>query len=168
MAMVLGLRDSLPERVLLITMTFGVVLFSLLGQGLTIETLVKRLGLQGDKRYLFEYKKLLGEKLAINAALAELERFARQGIISDSVRSDAAHELLIRGQAVDKHIRELHLSDDAIVASEKDNVSRIILNAQKNALWDAARKGTLDWNSAEELIARFENAETEIEEKEEQ
>jgi CPA1 family monovalent cation:H+ antiporter len=166
MAMVLGLRDLLPGQVLLISITFGVVLFSLLGQGLTIETLVKRLGLQDDKRHLLQYQKLLGEKLAIRAALSELKRFAGQGIISDSVSGDAAHELLVRAHAIDNHIKELHLSNEAIVASEKNKVSRIILNAQKNALREAAHKGTLDWNSAQELSTRFDSAETEIEEKE--
>lgn len=45
MAMVLGLSTTMPNQRLLVTLTFGVVLFSTFGQGLTIERLVKRLGL---------------------------------------------------------------------------------------------------------------------------
>ncbi len=45
MAMVIGLDPSMPYRTLLITMTFAVVLFSLVGQGLSIKALVQRLGL---------------------------------------------------------------------------------------------------------------------------
>jgi len=45
MAMVMGLDTAMPYRTLLITMTFAVVLFSLVGQGLSIKALVQHLGL---------------------------------------------------------------------------------------------------------------------------
>jgi len=45
MAMVLGLDASLPYRAFLINMTFAVVLFSLVVQGLSITALLQRLGL---------------------------------------------------------------------------------------------------------------------------
>ena len=45
MAMVIGLDSATPYRSLLITLTFAVVLFSLVGQGLSIKALVKKLGL---------------------------------------------------------------------------------------------------------------------------
>jgi CPA1 family monovalent cation:H+ antiporter len=45
MALVLGLDPALPFRSLLINMTFAVVLFSLVVQGLTIKPLLQRLGL---------------------------------------------------------------------------------------------------------------------------
>ncbi len=48
MAMVLGLDPALPYRSLLINMTFAVVLFSLVVQGLTIKPLLKRLGITAD------------------------------------------------------------------------------------------------------------------------
>ena len=44
MAMVLGLDSSIPWHDTLLLLTFGVVFVSLLAQGLTIETLVRRLG----------------------------------------------------------------------------------------------------------------------------
>jgi len=45
MALVLGLDPALPYRSLLINMTFAVVLFSLVVQGLSIKPLLHRLGL---------------------------------------------------------------------------------------------------------------------------
>jgi CPA1 family monovalent cation:H+ antiporter len=45
MALVLGLDPGLPYRSLLVNMTFAVVLFSLVVQGLTIKPLLQRLGL---------------------------------------------------------------------------------------------------------------------------
>ncbi|MEQ8235544.1 MAG: cation:proton antiporter [Syntrophomonadaceae bacterium] len=49
MALVLGLDPALPYRSLLINMTFAVVLFSLVVQGLTIKPLLQRLGLFASK-----------------------------------------------------------------------------------------------------------------------
>lgn len=45
MALVIGLDSAMPHRTLLITMTFSVVLFSLLVQGLSIKSLIQKLGL---------------------------------------------------------------------------------------------------------------------------
>ena len=45
LAAALSLPNGLADRDLLVTMTFGVVLFTLLAQGLTIGPLVRRLGL---------------------------------------------------------------------------------------------------------------------------
>lgn len=45
MAMVIGLNPAVPYRNLLVTMTFAVVLFSLVGQGLSIKTMIQKLGL---------------------------------------------------------------------------------------------------------------------------
>ncbi len=45
-ALALGLPSATPERDLLIHMSFGVVLFTLIAQGLTMPLLIKRLGLK--------------------------------------------------------------------------------------------------------------------------
>jgi CPA1 family monovalent cation:H+ antiporter len=48
MAMVIGLDPAMPYRNLLTIMTFAVVLFSLIGQGLTIKMMVKKMGLAAE------------------------------------------------------------------------------------------------------------------------
>lgn len=42
-AMALSIQNTLPHKDLLVTMTYGVVLFSVIGQGLTMERLIQRL-----------------------------------------------------------------------------------------------------------------------------
>ena len=42
-AMALSISNALPHKDLLVTMTYGVVLFSVIGQGLTMERLIRRL-----------------------------------------------------------------------------------------------------------------------------
>ena len=51
LAVVLALPFNFPQRALLLDLTFGVVLFTLLVQGLTIGPLLRRLGLvDADER----------------------------------------------------------------------------------------------------------------------
>lgn len=54
MAMVLGLDTALPYRGLLINMTFAVVLFSLVVQGMTIKPLLKWLGIAAEPKEQYE------------------------------------------------------------------------------------------------------------------
>ncbi|HWR38129.1 MAG TPA: cation:proton antiporter [Patescibacteria group bacterium] len=49
MAMVLGIDPVVQEKTVLIPLIYGVVFFSLLGQGMTIEKFVAKLGLSGEK-----------------------------------------------------------------------------------------------------------------------
>ena len=49
-ALALGLPVSLTGRETLVTIVFGVVLFSLVGQGLSMPTLIQRLGLARDEQ----------------------------------------------------------------------------------------------------------------------
>ena len=60
MAPALGLSMAFPYRNLLVMLTFGVVLFSLLVQGLTIESLLRGLRLT-EQRKEAEYQRLQGE-----------------------------------------------------------------------------------------------------------
>ena len=50
-------------------MTFGVVLFTLLVQGTTIETLIMRLGLAGKPEHLVEYQRRQAKLFTLRAGL---------------------------------------------------------------------------------------------------
>src|SRR5439155_1597027 len=65
---------NLPGRNALVAGTFGVVLFSLLAQGLTVGPLLRRLGLTTSQTPESEYHRLASEAMACDAALRELER----------------------------------------------------------------------------------------------
>jgi CPA1 family monovalent cation:H+ antiporter len=64
---------SLPQRELLQLMAFGVVLFTLLGQGTTIQFLLKRLGLAEQPEHTLARDMQLGRLYAARAGLRRLE-----------------------------------------------------------------------------------------------
>ena len=68
-----------PDRDLLLTATFGVILFSLLVQGLTMSPLLSRLGLIDKKSAQQEYETLAARKSMALAAMQEIDRLGRSG-----------------------------------------------------------------------------------------
>jgi Na+/H+ antiporter len=69
-----GAGQAFPQRNLIIFMTFGVILATLVLQGLTLPWLIRRLGLQRDGSE--EQEELRGRLRATDAALARLEVLA--------------------------------------------------------------------------------------------
>jgi CPA1 family monovalent cation:H+ antiporter len=62
-------------------MTFGVVLFTLVVQGTTIENLILKLGLAGRPDHLLEYERRQARLFALGAGLNEINHLGREGIL---------------------------------------------------------------------------------------
>lgn len=159
MAMVLGISPIVMEKNALTPVTFGVVLLSLVGQGLTIEPLVSKLGLSKKKSVLEPYTLLLGESMSLRIAVEELNRNVRQGAISQSVYNAMVEQISINQQAIEEKIAALHMSVENIANDERKKAERIVLLAQKTAIHNAARSGIMDWSSATKLISKLETEE---------
>jgi CPA1 family monovalent cation:H+ antiporter len=85
LAVVLSLPLDLPARPLLLNLTFGVVLFTLLVQGLTMEPLLQRLGLVGHDRAHQAYLARRVQLLMLRAAWRELRRLEDDAVLSPRV-----------------------------------------------------------------------------------
>jgi monovalent cation/hydrogen antiporter len=81
LAAALALPEDFPQRDLLIFMTFGVILATLVLQGLTLPWLIRRLELHRDDSEAQE--ELRGRLRATDAALARLEELAGEGWTRD-------------------------------------------------------------------------------------
>jgi Na+/H+ antiporter len=73
---------ALPGRDLIVFVTFAVVLVTVVGQGLTLPALVRRLGVAADRREE-EHDELVARLAASKAALTELEAMAEEGWAGD-------------------------------------------------------------------------------------
>ena len=81
LAAALALPLSFPQRNLIIFVTFGVILATLVLQGLTLPWLIRRLGVQRDDSEAQE--EIRGRLRATDAALARLEELAGEGWTRD-------------------------------------------------------------------------------------
>lgn len=156
MAMVLGISTEVSERAILVPLIFGVVLFSLLGQGLTLETLVDKLGLSGKKHEMEEYQRLLGENMSIRMALEELDHNVRIGVISQTARNQVSQQLALKQQEFERKIADFQMTDEKIATDEIKKAERIVLLAQKTAFQNAVRSGSMDLSVAAQLISQLE------------
>jgi NhaP-type Na+/H+ and K+/H+ antiporters len=93
MALALSLPLDFPGREELIVITFGVVLFTLLVPGLTIEPLVKLLQLMKDDRGLDAYERLRAQLYAETQALVSLSDLSKSGQISNAIYATMAGEI---------------------------------------------------------------------------
>lgn len=82
LALVLSIPATFPDREALRVMTFGVVLFTLLGQGTTMQLLLRRLGLTARKESELEYERRQGRLLSARASRERLKQLHEEGLIS--------------------------------------------------------------------------------------
>ncbi|MBD2196110.1 MULTISPECIES: cation:proton antiporter [Calothrix] len=94
-ALALSVPTILPERETIIATVFGVVLFTLLVQGLTIKPLLQKLNLLGDAPLRDRYLELTARHVALERVLQHLNTDSRPGINLEFYRYQ---EALIKGE----------------------------------------------------------------------
>ncbi|MBD2296278.1 sodium:proton antiporter [Anabaena sphaerica FACHB-251] len=97
-ALALSVPTILPERDKIIATVFGVVLFTLLAQGLTIKPLLQKLNLLGDAGLREQYLEFVARNVALNRVLQHLQADQRPGIDTEFYRYQ---ETLIKGEIDD-------------------------------------------------------------------
>ena len=136
---------SVPERPILLLMTFGVVVFTLLGQGLTIRPLVARLGLTGTggSADFSAFERVQGQLIAVQAARRVLAESRDAGEISEAVYADLAAAYEERADGLRAELAALHLSADDLNAERLRIVRRKALQAEKDALLSLRSRGAI-------------------------
>ncbi|MFW5739173.1 MAG: cation:proton antiporter, partial [Myxococcota bacterium] len=106
MVLVLGIPVDFPHRTLLVNMTFGVVVLSILLQGLTMAPLMRKLRVIGAGDGRLSYEEQLGAMQAANAALAAIEEMGtKRAVHADVVEQlrGEYHERVRQAEAVHAH-----------------------------------------------------------------
>jgi CPA1 family monovalent cation:H+ antiporter len=136
---------AIPERPTLLLMTFSVVLFTLLVQGLTIRPLVAALGLSGHGQSpnVAAFERLQAQLLATQAA----HRALTDPVTASDLGPDAHAQLLAAYDARAAHIRQeldgLHVSDEELRAERMQIAQRRALQAEKDTLLALRNRGTI-------------------------
>jgi CPA1 family monovalent cation:H+ antiporter len=155
MALALGLNPALEGRDLLIVLTFGVVLISLLLQGLSMSYLLRKLGLGGQDTRYSEYYKLATLLVGIKGALAELHKQVSSGGLVQVSVATIETEYREKIWQIESEIAALHLSNPELAALQEQEARRIALLAEKIAIKEAGRSGIVDEHSISEVIANL-------------
>ena len=152
MVLALSLPLDLPLRQLMMTMIFGVVIFTLLVQGLSIKPLLNRLGLiRKTAQEYYETRK--GEIYALGRVQVELERLFDRGVLSRSNREFLAHRLQDRLQELHDGLEEGADNYQDAVALELLLAEERLLHAEKDGIKEAYVAGIISEPVMKKLIA---------------
>jgi CPA1 family monovalent cation:H+ antiporter len=162
-AVALALALSLPtalgaEREVVQVMTFGVVLFTLLVQGLTMGPLVRRLGVVTRSEAQMEFERRHARALAARASYRHMERLHDDGLISSHTWESMAALLQERQRALSQAVGEVVQSDAAIEIQELTTARTEALRAERARLARLQREGMISDETFEEIGAEIDLA----------
>lgn len=146
MAAVLALPQTLPFRERLIAIVFGVTFVTLLTQALPFRRLLHLLGVVRNAADL-QVERARGRLVAARSGQAELDALLAAGLVSR--REHAERRAQLQREALDSErvLRETEIGGGAL------HLELAVLDAQRGALTDAARRGVVDASVIEEQLA---------------
>jgi CPA1 family monovalent cation:H+ antiporter len=153
MVLVLSLPADMPCRELLVAMTFGVVILSMLLHGLSISPLLRRLGMVRGREHRREYELVRGRMQAARAALAELDRMSQIHFANAHLLESAKLDYQRAIEHAASRLRELPLDREDIQGEEQLWVWRRLLLAEKDEIIRASQQGMLDPETHARLLA---------------
>ena len=158
LALVLSLPESMADRELLIVMAFGVVLFTLLGQGTTMQFLLRRLKLVKRSLEDLEYERQHGRLMAARAARDRLKKMDYDSTLSAATWERLSPILERRIDTLLRSQKELLDKYPTLQVEELDDARREGLRAQRASLAALLRDGLISENVYDELVAEVDAA----------
>jgi CPA1 family monovalent cation:H+ antiporter len=144
MALALSIPLALTGRDNIIALVFGAVLFSLVGQGLSLPWLVKRLKISRVSDVMQEAGQLQIQLIASKAAQDELDSLLKSGVLPKAVYEELWTSYQARVAQSERVLRDLYNKHRAGQVqgdrSGLDTIRRRLLLAEKGAVSDALRK----------------------------
>jgi CPA1 family monovalent cation:H+ antiporter len=158
LALALSLPAAFADRELLRVMTFGVVLFTLLMQGTTMQLLLRRLGLLEREEAELEYERRHARLMATRAAQSRVQQLHQQGMISALAWQQLAPTLEQQVERALEAQQTLLREQPALRAEEREDAWREGLRAQRAMLTALLRDGVISEPVYEELVTEVDAA----------
>lgn len=149
MALALSIPFALPERGEIVLLVFGAVLFSLVGQGLSLPWLVKRLKLSNFSASRQQIEEWQAQLMTAKAAQDELDNFLKSGVLPKAIYEEMRSMYQVRVAGAEKALREIYnrrldeFNNQSGEFTKLDAIRRHLLLAEKGALNEAMRKRIL-------------------------
>ena len=143
-ALALSVPASLPGRDVIIDIVFGVVLFTLLVQGLTTQFLLEKLGLSGDQPLRQKYLEAVARRIALNRVMNYLSQADQyQEIAPEFCRYKTE---LVQGQlkSLQEEITHLQNQHPQLRALLVEQLQEKLLNIEADTYAELIRAGRLD------------------------
>jgi monovalent cation:H+ antiporter, CPA1 family len=149
MALAFSIPMAIAQREQIIAIVFGTVLLSLLGQGISLPWMIKKLRLSRLSSAYKQLEILQAQLIASKAAQDELENLLKNGILPKAVYEELRAGYQVQVAGAERELRELYNRPIALGETpmgdrtKQNSLRRRLLFAQKDALDAALRKGIL-------------------------
>ena len=150
LALALSLPRDFPYRGQILAMTFGVVAFTIVGQGLTMKPLIRALGLGTAKEG--EYSRVRVRQIAVSSALSELNQLFKNQMVSSPVYHDLQEKLNSTLEQINSEIQSIYSNDATIAAGELHLARSRIIAAQKSSIEEALHQGVISEATAAAML----------------
>jgi CPA1 family monovalent cation:H+ antiporter len=162
-AISLALAFSLPltlgeSRSLIITMSFGVVLFSIIVQGFSMDQVLTGLKVIKRTEGEMEYERRQARALAERAGYERIQALSKRGLISEHTWENLQPVLEQRLKDLTLAVQEILHDTPDIEERELINARREMLRAQRGTLATLRRDGIISDTIYEDLIAEVDEA----------
>jgi CPA1 family monovalent cation:H+ antiporter len=161
MALALSLPATLKGREQLIALVFGGVLLSVVGQGLSLPWLVKRLRLSHFSASRRQTEELQAQLMTAKAAQDELDSLLKSGVLPKAIYEEMRSVYQVQVAGAERALRELYnrrpdefdpKSGELHQRVKLDALRRRLLLAEKGALNEGIRKRILSEEIVRERI----------------
>jgi len=155
MVLALALPIDFPHRDQLITMTFGVVLLSLVLQGTTMSWVMRRFGMVQERTEHAVLDHLRHELRLVDAEVAELAQMRREHVAHPDVLGAIGNVIERRRQRAQERLSALHLASGELRRDEGVRAVRRLLILERNTLGKAVSDGDVRSSVAHALAANI-------------
>ena len=157
-ALVLGLPESLPAslREELLALVFGVATVTLLVQGLTVGSLVERLGIVTKSEAEQVYELLVGRLHGVDAAIEAAEEYHEHDDMPTPLYEDAVADYQAERDRLDRRISRLIEESPELREKEELLDERRLLQHEELGIRNAMERGVVSREAGEKLLEAVE------------
>ncbi len=150
LALVLSIGKDFPYRVQLLNMTFGVVAFTIIVQGITMKPLIRWLGIAQNRED--DYSRARAKQIAVHSALSELEMLADRQVVSPPVHAQLREELGSRLKDANQAVGQILEDDKSLLFEELRETRARLVAVEKSSIEQALQDGWLSADTAAKMI----------------
>jgi CPA1 family monovalent cation:H+ antiporter len=143
-ALALSVPGALSQRQEIINVVFGVVLFTLLVQGLTIQGLLERFNLIGDQQLSRTYSELLARQVALKRILNYLDQLTLSSEDNIELYQSQRDAIETRLQQVEQTVQALKTENPQLETIMREQLQETLLNLEADTYAELIRAGRLN------------------------
>ncbi len=163
MVLVLSLPQHFPFREMLINLVFGVVLLTILIQGLSISPVARALGVLSRRHLPADFEMQRMRLTLAQMGVREIDRLRQEGVLDPQALDALATHYSQESEDAKDRLSKLDIADEDRFRTEFSRLYRRLLTMQKQRLLDARQESLIGHENFERLTADIDAGLLEVE-----